>query len=68
MLVLLVFGVFDYLLTSSPLNAFMSNFEGLLHHPFCLRLVLALFKLLYLAKDHWRGFCIRNAHMVQIVN
>ena len=27
-----------------------------------------LFKLLCLAKDHWRGFSSRNAHMVHIVN
>ena len=51
------------------------NFVGLLHHPFWLQLVKALlgitfqlFKLLSLAKDHWRGFSTRNAHMVHIVN
>ena len=51
------------------------DFVGLLHHPFWLYLVLALlgipfqhFKLLSLAKDHWRGFSTRNAHMVHIVN
>ena len=27
-----------------------------------------LFKLLCLAKNHWWGFCTRNAHMVHIVN
>ena len=27
-----------------------------------------LFKLLCLAKNHWWGFCARNAHMVHIVN
>ena len=26
------------------------------------------FKLLWLAKDHWRGFSTRNAHMVHIIN
>ena len=26
------------------------------------------FKLLFLAKDHWRGFSTRNAHMVHIIN
>ena len=26
------------------------------------------FQLLSLAKDHWRGFNTRNAHMVHIVN
>ena len=47
---------------------------GLLHHPFWLQFVLApcdisfqLFKLLYLAKDHWWGFSARNAHVVHIV-
>ena len=42
------------------------NFVGLLHHPFWLQLNLALwvsllifFKLLCLAKDHWRGFSTR---------
>ena len=50
------------------------NFVGLLHHPFWLQLVLALFchhfSAFYtcLAKDHWRGFSTRNAHMVNIVN
>ena len=29
---------------------------------------LQLFKLLCLAKNHWWGFCTRNAHMVHIVN
>ena len=49
--------------------------EGLLHHPFWLQLVLALlghlfptFETTFLAKDHWRGFSTRNAHMVHIVN
>ena len=48
---------------------------GLLHHPFWLQLVFALFGLYYstfytscLTKDHWRGFSTRNAHMVHIVN
>ena len=51
------------------------NFVGLLHHPFWLKLlsvlfgiIFQLFQLLSLAKDHWRGFNIRNAHMVHIVN
>ena len=46
------------------------DFWGWLQHPFWLCLVLALlvihfqlFKLLCLAKDHWRGFSTRNAHM-----
>ena len=29
---------------------------------------IQLFELLCLAKDHWRGFCTRNAHMVHFVN
>ena len=51
------------------------NYVDLLHHPFWLRLVLALFGQYFstfdtacLAKDHWRGFSTRNAHMVHIVN
>ena len=51
------------------------NFVGLLHHPFWLQLVLALFGYYFstfyttcLAKDHWRGFSTRNAHMIHIVN
>ena len=51
------------------------NFRGLLHLPFWLQLVMALWgitfqrlKLLCLAKDHWQGFSTRNAHMVHIVN
>ena len=51
------------------------NFEGLLLHPFWLKLlsvffgiIFQLFQLLSLAKDHWRGFHTRNAHMVHIVN
>ena len=43
----------------------------LLHNPFWLQLVLTLFQYfikLCLAKDHWRGFNIRNARMVHIVN
>ena len=51
------------------------DFVGLLHQPFWLYLVLALlnitsrlYKLHCLAKDHWRGFSTRNAHMVHIVN
>ena len=31
-------------------------------------IVFQLFHLLSLAKDHWRGFNTRNAHMVHIVN
>ena len=27
-----------------------------------------ILELLYLAKDHWRGFSTQNAHMVHIVN
>ena len=30
--------------------------------------VFNFFKLFYLAKNHWWGFCTRNAHMVNIVN
>ena len=44
-------------------------------YPFWLQLVLALFGHYFstfnnkcLAKDHWRGFSTRNAHMVHIVN
>ena len=51
------------------------NFVGLLHHPLWLQLLLALFGHYFstfyttcLAKDHWRGFSTRNAHMVHIVN
>ena len=51
------------------------RFVDLLHHPFWLQLVLALFGHYFstfyatcLAKDHWRGFSTRNAHMVHIVN
>ena len=51
------------------------NFEGLLHHPFWLQLVLALsanhfqlLKPLCLVKDHWWGFINRNANMVYIVS
>ena len=48
------------------------NFVGLLHHPFWLKLLSVLFgfvfQLLSFAKDHWRGFNTRNAHMVHIVN
>ena len=51
------------------------NYVGLLHHPFWLQLVLALFGhyfltfyTTYIAKDQWRGFSTRNAHMVHIVN
>ena len=51
------------------------NYVGLLHHPFWLQLVLALFGRYFstfytkcLAKDHWRGFNTRNAHMVHIFN
>ena len=50
------------------------NFVGLLHHPIWLKLDLALwsitfqlFELLCKAKDHWRGFSTRNAHMVHIL-
>ena len=51
------------------------NFVCLLHHPFWLQLVLALFGNYFstfyttcLAKDQWRGFSTRNAHLVHIVN
>ena len=33
-----------------------------------LGITFQLFKLLCLAKDHWRGFGTRNAHMVHIVD
>ena len=49
------------------------NIVGLLHHPFWLYLDFgnfwhhfSYFKLLCLAKDHWRGFNTLNAHMVHI--
>ena len=45
------------------------------HHPFWLQLVwhfrAIIFNFLihfHLARDHWRGFITRNAHMVHIVN
>ena len=48
---------------------------GLLHNPFWLQLVFGTFwSLLFnfsyymFAKDHWRGFSTRNAHMVHIAN
>ena len=49
------------------------NFVGLLHHRFWLQFILILFchyfsKLHCSAKDHWRGFSTRHAHMVHIVN
>ena len=52
------------------------NFVGLLHHPFWLQLVLALFGHCFstfvyttcLAGDHWRGFSTRNVHVVHVVN
>ena len=51
------------------------NIVGLLHHPFWLYLVLPLFwhlfsyfKLLCLAKDQWREFSTRDAHMVHFIN
>ena len=54
---------------------YRTYFVGLLHPPFWLQLVLALFGHYFstfytscLAKDHWRGFSTRNAHMVHIVN
>ena len=31
-------------------------------------IIFSPFQLLSLAKDHWRGFNTRNAHMVHIVN
>ena len=33
-----------------------------------LDITFQLFKLLGLAKDHWRGLSTRNAHIVHIVN
>ena len=51
------------------------NFVGLLHHPVWLKLLsavfghhISIFQLLSLAKDLWRGFNTRNAHMVYIIN
>ena len=48
------------------------NPVGLISIPFDLRLFqkfwASLFKLLYLAKDQWRGFSTQNAHMSNIVN
>ena len=58
-------------------NVFLSSVQFILslHHPFWLKPFSEFFGIIFqplqqlsLAKDHWRGFNTRNAHMVHIVN